>query len=266
MRFVRGFPSTMMDEYQLNITNILRHAATNFPEREVVSRNLDGSLFRYSYGEAYERVSRLANVLEELGVDVGDRVGVLSWNTHRFFELFFAIPGIGAVLLEMNLRLHPREIAYVANHSGAKVIFVDESLLPIAEAIAPSIGVEKYVVMTDGETPETKLPEVYSYEELLRKASKDYDFPMVDETSAYAACYTSGTTGKSEGSLLLPPLDGAPLTNSGNRNGFKARRRLHAACSDVPRKWVGCFLRCNTGREQARLPWEICCRQPCSGG
>ncbi|AIG97080.1 MULTISPECIES: long-chain fatty acid--CoA ligase [Archaeoglobus] len=199
MRFVKGFPSTMMDEYQLNIINILKHAAANFPEREVVSRNLDGSLVRYSYGETYGRVKKLANALEELGVDVGDRVGVLSWNTHRFFELFFAIPGIGAVLLEMNLRLHPKEIAYVANHSGAKVIFVDESLLPIAEAIAPSIGVEKYVIMADGETPETKLSEVYSYEGLLKKASKDYDFPMVDETSAYAACYTSGTTGNPKG-------------------------------------------------------------------
>ncbi|KUJ94500.1 MAG: Medium-chain acyl-CoA ligase (AlkK-2) [Archaeoglobus fulgidus] len=199
MRFVKGFPSTMMDEYQLNIINILKHAAANFPEREVVSRNLDGSLVRYSYGETYGRVKKLANALEELGVDVGDRVGVLSWNTHRFFELFFAIPGIGAVLLEMNLRLHPKEIAYVANHSGAKVIFVDESLLPIAEAIAPSIGVEKYVIMADGETPETKLSEVYSYEGLLKKASKDYDFPMVEETSAYAACYTSGTTGNPKG-------------------------------------------------------------------
>jgi len=199
MRYVKGFPSTMMDDYQLNILNILKYAATSFPEREIVSRNLDGSLFRYSYGEAFKRVSRLANALESLGVDVGDRVGVLSWNTHRFFELFFAIPGIGAVLLEMNLRLHPKEIVYVANHSGAKVVFVDESLLPIAEGIAPYIGAEKYVVMTDGELPETKLPEVYSYEELIKNAGENYDFPMVDERSAFAACYTSGTTGNPKG-------------------------------------------------------------------
>ncbi|WP_202320761.1 long-chain fatty acid--CoA ligase [Archaeoglobus neptunius] len=199
MRFVRGFPSTMMDDYQLNMINILRHAATNFPEREVVSRNLDGSVFRYNYGEAFKRVSKLANALESIGVDVGDRVGVLSWNTHRFYELFFGVSGIGAVLLEMNLRLHPKEIAYVANHSGAKVIFVDESLIPLAEAIAPSIKAEKYVVMTDGDLPDTKLPNVYSYEELLENSDDSYDFPMVDETSAYAACYTSGTTGNPKG-------------------------------------------------------------------
>jgi fatty-acyl-CoA synthase len=199
MKFVRGFPSTMMDDYQLNTTNIIKYAARNFPEREVVSRNLDGSVFRYNYGKAFERISRLANALESLGVEVGDRVGVISWNTHRFYELFFGVPGTGAVLLQMNLRLHPKDLVYVANHSGAKVIFVDESLLPIAEAIAPNIKAEKYVIMADGELPETKLPNTYSYEELLKEQSDKYDFPMIDERSAYSACYTSGTTGNPKG-------------------------------------------------------------------
>jgi len=199
MKFVKGFPSTMMDDYQLNLINLLRYAATFFPEREIVSRKLDGSIFRYNYKEAFKRVSKLANSLENLGVEVGDRVGVLSWNTHRFYELYFGISGIGAVLLQMNLRLHPEEISYIVNHSGAKVIFVDESLLPIAEAIAPKIKVKKYVIMTDGNLPESKLPEIYSYEELLSKAKDSYDFPMIDEKSAYSACYTSGTTGKPKG-------------------------------------------------------------------
>ncbi len=200
MRFVRGFPSTMMDDYQLNVSNIIRYAATVFGEREIVSRRLDGSIFRYNYAEAYERIRRLASSLEKLGVEAADRVGVLSWNTHRFYELFFAVPGMGAVLLQMNLRLHPNEIAYVANHSGAKLIFVDESLLPIAEAIAPNIKAEKYVVMTDSDSlPETKLPEVYSYEDLVADGDGGYEFPIVDETSAYSACYTSGTTGNPKG-------------------------------------------------------------------
>jgi len=199
VKFVRGFPSTMLDDYQLNIVNIIKHAASRFGEREVVSRNLDGSVFRYNYSKAFERIKRLANALESLGVDVGDRVGVLSWNTHRFYELYFAIPSIGAVILQMNLRLHPKEITYVANHSGAKVIFVDESLLPIAEAIAPNIKAGKYVVMADGDLPDTKLPEVYSYEELLKESSSEYEFPIIDERSAYSACYTSGTTGNPKG-------------------------------------------------------------------
>ncbi len=200
MRFVRGFPSTMMDDYQLNVSNIIRYAATVFGEREIVSRRLDGSIFRYNYAEAYERIRRLASSLEKLGIEAADRVSVLSWNTHRFYELFFAVPGMGAVLLQMNLRLHPNEIAYVVNHSGAKLIFVDESLLPIAEAIAPNIKAEKYVVMTDSDSlPETKLPEVYSYEDLVENGDRGYEFPIVDETSAYSACYTSGTTGNPKG-------------------------------------------------------------------
>jgi len=199
MKFVRGFPSTMMDDYQLNTTEIIKYAAKVFPEQEIVSRNLDGSIFRYNYGEVFKRISKLANALESLGVEVGDRVGFLDWNTHRLYELFFGVPGIGAVLLQMNLRLHPEDLAYVANHSGAKVIFVNESLIPIAEAISPKIKAEKYVIMTDGELPETKLPNVYSYEELLKEQSDKYDFPMIDERSAYSACYTSGTTGRPKG-------------------------------------------------------------------
>lgn len=199
MRYVKGFTATTMEDYQLNLINILKRAATYFPEREIVSRLHNGELLRYNYREAYERVRRLASSLERIGISPADRVGVLSWNTHRFYELFFAIPGMGAVLLEMNLRLHPNEIVYVANHSKAKAIFVDETLLPLAEAIAPHIKAEKYIIMADGELPETKLENVYSYEELVEEGDPDYEFPVVDEHSAGTACYTSGTTGNPKG-------------------------------------------------------------------
>ncbi|NOY12097.1 MAG: long-chain fatty acid--CoA ligase [Archaeoglobi archaeon] len=199
MRYVKGFTATTMDDYQLNLINILKRAATYFPDREIVSRLHSGELLRYNYREAYERVRRLASSLERIGINPADRVGVLSWNTHRFYELFFAIPGMGAVLLEMNLRLHPNEIVYVANHSKAKAIFVDETLLPLAEAIAPHIKAEKYIIMADGDLPETKLENVYSYEELVNEGDPDYEFPVVDERSAGTACYTSGTTGNPKG-------------------------------------------------------------------
>ncbi|AKG90680.1 Acyl-CoA synthetases {AMP-forming}/AMP-acid ligases II [Geoglobus ahangari] len=199
MRYVKGFTATTMDDYQLNLINILKRAATYFPDREIVSRLHSGELLRYNYREAYERVRRLASSLERIGINPADRVGVLSWNTHRFYELFFAIPGMGAVLLEMNLRLHPNEIVYVANHSKAKAIFVDETLLPLAEAIAPHIKAEKYIIMADGDLPETKLENVYSYEDLVNEGDPDYEFPVVDERSAGTACYTSGTTGNPKG-------------------------------------------------------------------
>ncbi len=199
MRFVKGFPATTMEEFQLNITKIIEYAATYFPEREIASRLHDGSVMRYTYREAFERIKRLADSIERLGIKPGDRIGVISWNTHRFYELFFAIPATGAVLLEMNLRLHPREILYVANHSEARAIFVDETLLPLAEGIAQHIKAEKYIIMSDGDPPETSLKIIHSYEDMIDEGSRDYDLPIVDEHSAATACYTSGTTGNPKG-------------------------------------------------------------------
>lgn len=199
MKFVKGFLATTMEEYQLNVINMLKHSARYFGSREIVSKLHNGEMFRYSYSEAYRRVRRLADSLEKLGVEPGDRIGVISWNTHRFYELFFAIPATGAVLLEMNLRLHPNEIVYVANHSRAKVIFVDETLIKLAEGIAPHIKAEKYVIMADDGLPETKLENVYNYEELVDDGDESYEFPVVDEHSSATACYTSGTTGNPKG-------------------------------------------------------------------
>ncbi|OAT84991.1 long-chain fatty acid--CoA ligase [Desulfotomaculum copahuensis] len=201
MKIIKGCPSTSMNDYQLNTTTIIRHAARNFPEREIVYRNERG-VFRYNYNEAYQRIKRLANALKKLKINPGDRVGVLDWNTNRFFELYFAVPGTGAVLLQMNLRIVPEELIYVVNHSEAKLIFVDESLIPVAEAISSSVPTVKgYVIMTDKNPAcfKTKLSPVYSYEELLADAETDYDWPMVDETSTYSACYTTGTTGRPKG-------------------------------------------------------------------
>ena len=201
MKMIKGCPSTSMDDYQLNHTTLIRHAARNFPEREVVYRTAKG-VERYNYKEAYHRMKRLANALGQLGVKPGDRVGVLDWNSRRFFESYFAIPGIGAVLLQLNLRVSPDELAYVANHSEAKYLFVDESLLGLAEELAPKLNnVSAFVVMTDKKPDElkTSLSPVFHYEEMIQNAPADYDWPVLDETSAYSACYTSGTTGKPKG-------------------------------------------------------------------
>lgn len=201
MRIIKGCPSTSMDDYQLNITSMIRHTARNFPEREIVYRTPYG-IFRYTYKEAYNRIMRLANVLRKLGINPGDRVGVLDWNTRRHYELYYAIPGTGAVFLQMNLRISSQDLVYVVNHSEAKVIFVDESLIPVAEAMASGLNTVKYyVIMTDKKLSDIqpKLNPVYSHEELLENAEPEYDWPMIDEKSAYSACYTSGTTGKPKG-------------------------------------------------------------------
>ena len=200
-KMIKGFPSTLMDDYQLNITNMVRHTARNFPEREIVYR-VAGKNYRYTYEEAYKRMMQLAKALVKLGVQPGDRVGILEWNTRRHYELYYAIPGIGAVLLQMNLRVSPLDLIYVANHSQAKILFVDESLLSIAETIAPQLEtVKNFVLLTDKKLSEThtNLKPLYSYEELLSEEKPEYDWPEIDETSAYSACYTSGTTGKPKG-------------------------------------------------------------------
>ncbi len=202
MSLVHGFPATSQDGYQLNVTNIIRHAARNFADQEIASRKHDGTIFRYTYRQAYDRVGRLANALAGLEVKVGDRVGVLAWNTHENYEIYFGVPGMGAVMLTLNLRLSPADLSYVVNHAGASLIIVDELLVPIAKAIAPLCPqVKGYVVITSRKIDEFKeqLPNVWSYEEILAQASPSYDWPDLDEKSAYAACYTTGTTGKPKG-------------------------------------------------------------------
>jgi fatty-acyl-CoA synthase len=202
MQTVKGFPSTSQDDYQLNVTNIIKHGARNFGRQEIVSRKQDGTMFRYTYKDAYGRIQRLAGALTSLGAEVGDRIGVMAWNTHENYEMYFGIPGMGAVMLMLNIRLAPQDLLYVANHAAAKYIVVDETLIPLAEAIAPGLKhVKGYIIITDKSLGdiETTLGPVYSYNELLDQAEDDFEWPNLDETSAYAACYTTGTTGKPKG-------------------------------------------------------------------
>ena len=201
MKIVKGFPSVSQDDYQLNVTTILRHAVRNFAGQEIVSRTSDG-IFRYTYKDAYERIQRLANALENLGIKPADRVGVLDWNSYRYIELYFSIPGIGAAHVEMNVRLASQDLIYIAKHSGTELIFVDESLIPVAEAMASEFEPAKgYVLLTNKKLSDvkTRLTPIYNYEDLLKEAKPEYDWPMIDEKSTYSVCFTSGTTGRPKG-------------------------------------------------------------------
>ncbi len=192
----------MGDDYQLNTTTLIRHAARTHGDQEIVYRLPDNDWARYTYADCYERICRAANGLRWLGVEPGDRIGVLDWNSHRHFELYWAVPGLAAVMLQLNLRLAGDDLAHVVNHSGASLIAVDESLLPVAEAIAPQItGVSGWIVLTDRPLNdiETSLTPLHHYEDLVAAAVPDIDWPVVDECSAYSACYTTGTTGQPKG-------------------------------------------------------------------
>jgi fatty-acyl-CoA synthase len=191
----------MQDDFPLNLQHIRRRLRSHSPSAEVATLTPAGTVERASFGEISGRIDRLARALDRLGVEQGDRVGTFAWNNQRHFELYFAIPCIGAVLHTLNIRLFSEQLTYIVNHAEDKVIFVDDSLVPLLEKLAPSFeNVAHYVVMGDGD-PGT-LPNALLYEELLEEAGPAaYDYPEVDERQAAALCYTSGTTGNPKGVL-----------------------------------------------------------------
>ncbi len=188
----------MMD-YQLTLTPILERARRLFPKKQIVTK-AGPTLERYSYAEMTARVGRLANALEKLGVRRGDRVATFAWNNARHLELYFAVPCMGAVLHPINLRLPADQIIFIANHAEDQVLFVDLTLLPAIEKLAPHLkSVKHYVIMGDKVPEGTTLSPVHAYEDLLRDASPEYPWPHLDENDAAAMCYTSGTTGNPKG-------------------------------------------------------------------
>jgi fatty-acyl-CoA synthase len=191
----------MQDDFPLTLHHIRRRMATCSPDARVLSVVQPGNVEEATFAEVSGRVDRLARVLERLGVEQGDRIGTFAWNNQRHFELYFAIPCVGAVLHTLNVRLFEEQLIYIVNHAEDRVIFVDDSLVPVLEKLAPSLpGVEHYVVMGDGDAG--SLPNALSYEQLLEEAgSGDFDYPEVDERQAAALCYTSGTTGNPKGVL-----------------------------------------------------------------
>jgi fatty-acyl-CoA synthase len=191
----------MQDDFPLTLHHIRRRMRSCSPGAQVTTLTPTGSVRRASFGEVSERIDRLARALSRLGVEQGDRVGTFAWNNQRHFELYFAIPCVGAVLHTLNIRLFEEQLTYIVNHAEDKVIFVDDSLVPVLEKLAPSFQtVTRYVVMGDGDMGE--LPNAVRYEDLLDDAGTgSFDYPEVDERQAAALCYTSGTTGNPKGVL-----------------------------------------------------------------
>ncbi|MEO8115817.1 MAG: long-chain fatty acid--CoA ligase, partial [Phenylobacterium sp.] len=190
----------MMDR-PLVLPSILEYAALYHPEREVVSRSVEGPIHRYGYADALARTKRMANALIAAGVKPGDRVATLAWSTHRHFELYYAVTGIGAVLHTINPRLHPDQIVWVANHAGSSRLFYDITFTEQVTELAGRLPlVESFVAMTD-KAPEAAAAGTLIYEDLIRRHSPDFDWPELDERQASGLCYTSGTTGNPKGVL-----------------------------------------------------------------
>jgi fatty-acyl-CoA synthase len=181
-------PGRMMN-YPLTITHLIERMEKQFPRAEVVSRRADKSLVRTSYAEIALRSRKLAAALTRLGVKDGDRVATLCWNHREHLEAYLGIPAMGAVVHTLNLRLHPSELGYIANHAEDKVVIVDKELLPLFEKFKADIKSLKHVIVVGGD-----------YEEKLA-AETGFDLPELDENAAAMLCYTSGTTGNPKGVL-----------------------------------------------------------------
>ncbi len=189
----------LTQDYQLTLPYILRRAEQLYGYREIVTRRPDKTFHRYTFADFVARSKRLAVALTGLGLEPGDRVGTLGWNTYQHLEAYFGIPSSGAVLHTLNPRLHQDDLAYIANHAEDRVMLVDETLLPVFEKFREETNVEHAVVVTEGgDVPEGMI----SYEDLLSGADEtDFEYPNFDEKQAAAMCYTSGTTGRPKGAL-----------------------------------------------------------------
>ena len=192
----------LMMDVPLLLSGLIDYAATYHGDAEIVAREIEGDVHRYTYADAHPRIKRMALALQRLGIKPGDRVGTLAWNTHRHFEMFYAAPGVGIVLHTINPRLFPDQLVYIINHAEDRLLFVDRLTLPIVEAILPQLTtVEGIVVMAARDRmPETKLSNVLCYEDLIdAEDDTGFSWPSFDEKSASTICYTSGTTGNPKG-------------------------------------------------------------------
>ena len=188
--------ATMMD-YPLTLTHYLERAGTLLRDSEIVTRLPDKSLHRYRFGDFHRRTRQLASALARAGLRRGEAVATMMWNNYPHQEAYFAVPCAGGVLHTLNFRLHPHDVAYIANHARDRFVLVDDVLLPLFEKIRPEIAPERVFVVALSGAP---VPAGYeSYEELLATGDADDALPALAESAPCGVCYTSGTTGRPKG-------------------------------------------------------------------
>ena len=193
----------LMMNRPLLISTIAEHAEKFHGDREIVSVTIDNPRHRYTVRDAIGRSRQLANALDKLGLESGDRVATIAWNDYRHLEVYYAVSGSGYVCHTINPRLFPEQLVFIINHAEDRFVFTDVMFVPLLEKLLPQIpNVEGFVVMTDAANmPETSLPNAVCYETLIGDESSAYDWPELDERTASALCYTSGTTGDPKGVL-----------------------------------------------------------------
>ena len=217
-------PATDAAAYPLLIKQLLLTPLAVSPGQEIVY----GDTVRYDYRTLHARIGQLAGLLTSLGVKHGDTVAVMDWDSNRYLEAYFAVPMIGAVLMMVNVRLAPEQIAYTLNHSGARVLLVNREFLPLLDGIDGQLpDLRTRILMEDTHGP---LPAgfVAEYEAGLRDAAAASEYPDFDENTRATVFYTTGTTGLPKGvsfshrQLVLHSLAGMAALGSAPSQG-----RLH---------------------------------------
>src|ERR1700757_514941 len=189
-----------MQDYELTLQHVLWRIERLHQRKEVVTKRDDG-VHRTTYGEMVPRINRLAGALKRLGVKPGDRVATLAWNNNRHLELYYAVPCMGAVLHTLNLRLFPHHLEFIINDAEDKVLFVDQSLLPLLKPLLGKIpSIKTFVLMGEGSPPDlTGFPASLNSEPLRPAKSEASPWPKPSERMPPAMCSPSGTTGNPKG-------------------------------------------------------------------
>ena len=193
----------LMQEWPLLVNTFIDHAKIHHGEREIVTRKVEGDIHSTNYSEIHSRSKKFAKALKELGVKKGDVVGTLAWNTYRHLESWYGITGLGAIYHTLNPRLFIEQLDYIINHADNKFIISDISFVEILETLKDKIpNVEGFIFLCEkSDLPESKLKNVYSYEELVNSQDDNFEWIKIDENDACGLCYTSGTTGNPKGVL-----------------------------------------------------------------
>jgi len=219
----------MMMHRDLRIIDILTFAAEAYGDQGIVSACEDGSRHRISYPQVLGRVAQLSHALVAMGVQPGDRIGTLAWNSFRHFELYYGISAIGAVCHTLNLRLPREQLIYMLHHAEDRVLFVDPSLVSLVEGMGDDLpaGIRLIVLCDANDMPESSL-DLVCYEDLIAPQPAQYDWPRWPEDTAAGLCYTSGTTGPPKGALYSHRsiVIHAMMVPLGFTNSFHAGRKV----------------------------------------
>ncbi len=194
----------LMQQQSLLISSLVEFANRHHGDGEVVSRRVEGDIHRYTWADVANRSRQMANALDGLQLAQGARVATLAWNGYRHLELYFGVSGSGRVLHTLNPRLHPDQVIWIANHAEDEVLCFDMTFLPLVQAVhAKCTSVKHWVAMCDEDKlpADSGIPNLTSYEALIKGQSSEYDWPQLDENTASSMCYTSGTTGNPKAAL-----------------------------------------------------------------